>query len=297
MSPLAEGSFLRIRVLALTGALLAATACSVARLELQNYAFYGAAPEPDGARLRPLNATERFTRTADGDTLAVAEGEFRIDSTRQADRRIWLVTRTSQDVEGRPLVDSIWMDRYTLRTIRSVQHSAEGRTELEYNRRSVRSERITPDGRRQTWRGLHDAAPYGLLGIEIVIGALPMRLGSVGGLPVVDGRGDRLRWLEFEIVEQTTEMRRMTGGTLPRPVWLIQGRLDGQTLHFWVDQEERVVTRRSVPGPDNTRLLVMRGPPVPRVQVAPVERIGDPLPSETRVLRQGTSSVPVASGP
>jgi hypothetical protein len=227
----------------------------------------------------------------------MTEGEFRIDTARQAERRIWLVSRTAQDIEGRLIIDSLWMDRYTLRTIRSVRHSPEGRTELAFNRRSVKSERITPRGQRQTWRGLHDAEPYGLAGIEIVIGALPMRLGAAGALPIVDGRGDKMRWLSFEVVEQTTDTRQAAGGIISKPVWLVQAQLDGAPMHFWVDPEERTVVRRSVPAEGNTRMLVMRGPPVPRVQLAPVERIGEGLDTGGRVLRQGTSSVPVATGP
>lgn len=292
-----EDRALRLRHLAIIAATLLLPACSAARLELQNYAFYGESPTPDGARLSPVNVTERLTRTVGNDTLALTEGEFRIDTLRDGPRRIWLVTRTSADLEGRPVIDSVWMDRYSLRTIRSVQHSSEGRTELEFNRRAIRSVRVTPDGRRQTWRGMHDAEAYGLLGIEIVLGALPMRLGAAGALPVVDGRGDRMRWLSFEVVERTTEMRQLGGSVVARPVWLVQARLDGASLHFWVDTEERTVVRRSLPGPSNTRMMVMRGPSVPRVQLMPVERIGDGLEQNGRVLRQGTTSIPAAGGP
>jgi len=294
---LPEDRALRIRHLSIIAATLLLPGCSAVRLELQNYAFYGESPTPDGARLSPVNVTERLTRTVGNDTLALTEGEFRIDTLRDGPRRIWLVTRTSADLEGRPVIDSVWMDRYSLRTIRSVQHSSEGRTELEFNRRAVRSVRITPDGRRQTWRGMHDAEAYGLLGIEIVLGALPMRLGAAGALPVVDGRGDRMRWLSFEVVERTTEMRQLGGSVVARPVWLVQARLDGASLHFWVDTEERTVVRRSLPGPSNTRMMVMRGPSVPRVQLMPVERIGDGLEQNGRVLRQGTTSIPAAGGP
>jgi len=294
---LPEDRALRLRHHAIIAATLLLPACSAARLELQNYAFYGESPTPDGARLSPVNVTERLTRTVGNDTLALTEGEFRIDTLRDGPRRIWLVTRTSADLEGRPVIDSVWMDRYSLRTIRSVQHSSEGRTELEFNRRAIRSVRVTPDGRRQTWRGMHDAEAYGLLGIEIVLGALPMRLGAAGALPVVDGRGDRMRWLSFEVVERTTEMRQLGGSVVARPVWLVQARLDGASLHFWVDTEERTVVRRSLPGPSNTRMMVMRGPSVPRVQLMPVERIGDGLEQNGRVLRQGTTSIPAAGGP
>jgi hypothetical protein len=141
-------------------------------------------PTPDGSRLRVINVTERVTRASGGDTVEVAEGEFRIDTVRMNGERNWLATRKSVDERGFPVLDSIWMDRYTLRTIRSVQRGRNGVTELEFNRRAVRSRRVTADGKREGWRGMHQSEPYGLLGIEIVLGAMPLRLGFSGTLPV-----------------------------------------------------------------------------------------------------------------
>ena len=242
-----------------------------------------------------MNVLERVSRATDGDTVVVAEGEFRIDTARAGTERIWIVTRRSVDELGEPVLDSIWMDRYTLRTLRSVQRNRQGVTQIEYNRRSVRSLRVTPEGRRQQWRGLLDAEPYGLLGIEIVLGALPLRLGAGGSLPVVGGRADRLQWLHFEVVDHTLEPRQVAGGVLFQPVWLLQASLGNQLLHFWVDPEERAVVRRNLPGPDNTRMVVARGPKVPRVNAFPVEPLARDRPS--RVIRQGGTNNPVAASP
>ncbi len=247
--------------------------CSAAGLELQNYGFFGANPTPDGGRLRPVNVVEHVSRQAEGDTVAVAvlEGEFRLDTARIKGERIWLVTRNTVDAEGEPVLDSIWMDRFSLKTIRSVRHDSDGVTRLEFDRRSVRGERISPDGRRKSWRGLHTAEPYGLAGIEVVLGAMPMRAGTGGALPVVTGIGDRMRWLQFEVVEQVTQPRVVRGGMVMEPVWVIQAQLDGRTLHYWVDPEQRAVIRRTAVRPDGEHLLVTRGPAVIRVELAPVE--------------------------
>src|SRR5690606_20949412 len=103
-------------------AALTTLGCSAAGLELQNYSFYGAIPEPDGARLRPLDVVEKVSWTSGEDTLSKYDGEFRIDTVRISGERNWLISRTMVDNEGRTVIDSAWMDRYTLRTIRSVRH-------------------------------------------------------------------------------------------------------------------------------------------------------------------------------
>lgn len=264
--------------------------CSAAGLELQNYGFYGANPTPDGGRLKPVDAVERVRRPTGGDTLDVTEGEFRIDTARVEGQRVWLVTRGSVDLDGSPVLDSIWMDRYSLKTLRSVRRDSEGITRLEFNRRSVRSERITPDGKRLTWRGLHEGEPYGLAGIEVVIGAMPMRLNAGGSLPVVSGRGRYMDWLHYQVVEQTAEPRMVAGGVVYEPVWLVQGKLGGRTMHFWVDPEARRVVRRSTVTPDGGQLLVTLGPAVPRVRLFPVE----PLPG---AAGRPPRAEPLPSGP
>lgn len=270
-------------------------ACSAVGWELQNYGFYGINPTPDGGRLKPINVTERVSRTAGADTVAVSEGEFRIDTLRQGINRIWLVTRASVDADGQPVLDSIWMDRYSLRTVRSVTHDRNGVTELRYNRRQVRYERTAPNGRRDAWRGMLDAEPYGLRGIEVVLGALPLRANAGGALPVAAGRGDVLQWLHFQVVDQVQEPRRVGGTIVYHPVWMVQAQLANQTLHYWIDPEERSVVRRTTPGPDNTRMLVSRSAPVPRVHLAPVEPLGAGDAS-FGVLRQSGSS-PAVGGP
>lgn len=261
--------------------------CSAAGLELQNYGFFGANPTPDGGRLKPINVVERVQRPGDSDTVNVLEGEFRLDTARIKGERIWLVTRHTVDALGKPVLDSIWMDRYSLKTIRSVRHDSDGVTRLAFDRRSVRGERVTPDGRRRTWRGLHTAEPYGLAGIEVVLGAMPMREGAGGSLPVVEGLGDRMEWLHFQVMEQTQQPRSIRGGIVFEPVWVVQARLGSRTLHYWVDPEQRAVIKRTAVRPDGERLLVMRGPSLIRVELAPVEG----LPG-----RRGSEALP-AIGP
>src|SRR5690606_11078228 len=74
-------------------AALTTMGCSVAGLELQNYSFYGAIPQPDGARIRPIDVVEKVSWTAGNDTLAKYEGEFRIDTVRINGERNWLISR------------------------------------------------------------------------------------------------------------------------------------------------------------------------------------------------------------
>lgn len=252
-------------------------------------------PTPDGSRLRTFNVTELVSRATGGDTVEVAEGEFRLDTVTIDGGRHWLATRRSVDARGLPVLDSIWMDRYTLRTFRSVQRDRNGVTELVYNRRSIRSRRVRPDGRTEGWRGMHQAEPYGLLGIEIVLGAMPLRLGFTGTLPIASGLGDQQQEFRFEVVDHTQEPRHVAGGVIYRAVWLVQANVGRETMHFWVDPEERAVVRRTMPGPDETRMVVARGNAVPRINTFPVE----PLVREGSrgVIRQSGSSQPVAASP
>lgn len=288
--PIPKEPILRTTVACLSMAVLTTLGCSAAGLELQNYSFYGAIPQPDGARVRPLDVVEMVSWTAGADTVTKYEGEFRIDTVRMSGERNWLLSRVLVDNEGRSVVDSAWLDRYTLRTLKSVRHDHNGRTVLEYNRRSVRAHRTTPSGREQSWRGLHDAAPFGLIGIDVVLSALPMRMGAGGSIAVVSEMGDRLQWLNFQVVDQTQEPRTVAGAVSFRPVWLIEGRMDDKTHYFWVDAEERSVVRRAIPGPDETRMMVMRGGRIPRVNLFPVEPIGGGLPRDRSpaVIGQGS---------
>lgn len=68
--------------------------------------------------------------------------------------------------------------------------------------------------------------------------------------------------------------------------------MDGRIHYFWVDAEEKAVTRRAIPGPDDTRMMVMRGGRVPRVRLYEVEPLGAGLPRDrTRtVIGQGSGS-------
>ncbi len=230
-------------------------------------------PTPDGGRLKPVNVVEKVTRSATTDTVDVMDGEFRLDTTRIGADRAWLVTRRSIDVLGKPVLDSVWMDRYTLKTIRSVRYDSQGVTRLEIDRRSVRGTRITKDGHRQSWRGLHEQSPYGLAGIDVVLGAMPLRQGSGGALPVVTDLGDRMHFLEYEVKDFTTMPRMVSGGMVFDPVWIVEAHLDGRTLHYWIDPEMRAVVQRTAVAADGEHFLVKRGNAVIRVELAPVDRL------------------------
>lgn len=221
-----------------------------------------------------------------------AEGDFRIDTVSYGGERVWVVTRIAAAADGTPVLDSVWMDRWTLRTIRSVQRNSDGVTTMVFNRRQVRTERVTPDGRKRGWRGMHDAEPYALVGIELAFGVLPLRVRATGAFPVVFGMGDQLSWLSYEVVDVTQEPRTVTGGVIFRPVYQIQASLGRERINFWVDPEDRAVIRRSLQGPDDTRTLVLRTGNVPRVEQLPVV----PLATEQLPIERGTARVLRPSG-
>jgi hypothetical protein len=263
-------------------------------LELENYAFYGSNPTPDGRRLEPFNVVERVQRIEGSDTVEVREAEFQVDTVRIDGERVWVASRRYRDASGTQIVDSVWMERWTLHTLKSVRRDAAGVTTLEFNRRQVRSVRVTPDGERQSWKGLHEAEPYSMVGIDLVLGALPLREGASGALPVVDGRGRRMDWLRYSVTDRRPEARTVSGGFLFKPVYVVEVSFRGQTVRYWVDGEAKSVLRRQLAMAEGPPLLVVRGSPIPRLRMFPVEPLRSPGARDALpVLRQGG---PVANG-
>jgi hypothetical protein len=264
-------------------------------MELENYAFYGSNPTPDGRRLTPFTVVERVQRIEGTDTIDVREAEFQMDTVRIDGERVWLGSRRFQDAEGSSVLDSVWLERWTLRTIKSVRRDRAGVTTLTFNRREVRSVRITPEGKRQTWKGLHAAETYSMVGIDLVLGALPLREGAAGALPVVSGRGQEMQWLRYRVVERRPEARTVTGGFLFKPIYVVEVTLAGVMTRYWIDGEAKSVIRHQLARADGPPLLVSRGAPVPRMRVFPVEPLGGAVMRRQSlpVLRQGG---PTANG-
>lgn len=273
-----KGIPLRTSHLGLVCATLLASGCTAVGWELQNYAFYGSTPTPDGRRLTPSNVVERVVRVAGSDSLLVSDGEFQIDTVREAGERVWVATRRATDSLKRPVIDSVWFDRYELHTLRAFHQAGDGRQYRQaFNRRVVKTELREPSGKVKRGQVMHEASPYSRIGIELVIGALRWQRNSKGALPVVSLDGREMRWLEFEVVGQTNEPRRTANGLVFQPVWVVLVKLDGQQSRWWIDDEDHTVTKRSSPQPDGSQLVVSLGRSVPKLAVFDVM----PLPRET----------------
>lgn len=278
---------MRLRPFAPLGALLLIAGCSAVGWELQNYAFYGEVPHADGRRVRPINVVERVERINGLDTTLVHEGEFQVDTMRLKGERLWVVTRRSTDSLGRPVLDSAWLDRYDLRTIRSWTMDASGREmRLSFDRRVVKAEITDSTGRVRRHSLMHPAAPYGRVGIELVLGTLRWQREAKGALPVVSADGRTMSWLEYEVVDQASEPRAVAGGMVFSTVWVVKVQLDGVETRYWVDDVEHAVVRRALPRPDGSRLVFARGRPVPKLALFDVE----PLPGAAAPSRDSRAS-------
>jgi hypothetical protein len=268
-------------------AALAVSACSAVGWELPNYGFFGFVPKPDARQLAPVTVIENLKLVTATDTTDVHEGEFRIDTTRAQGERIWVITRRSLDTQQRPVLDSVWLDGWSLRTLQTARHGATGVLRQRFDRRAVYSELTGADGRTKRRKTLYEAEPYGLAGIEVVISALPLQEAAGGQLPVVDGLGGDLSWLTYEVLTKTQEARSAVGGMVFRPVWLVEVGLRGAKQRLWIDGMDRSILRRESPLSPTTKQLVVRGQPVPSLQYFPVEPLAGANASASRSLRQG----------
>jgi hypothetical protein len=263
------------------------SACSAVGWELPNYGFFGFVPRPDARQLAPVTVIETLKLVTATDTTDVHEGEFRIDTARVQGERIWVITRRSLDAQQRPVVDSAWLDGWSLRTLRTASHSASGVLRQRFDRRAVYSELTGTDGRTKRRKTLYEAEPYGTVGVEVIISALPLQEASGGQLPVVEGFGGDLSWLTYEVLTKTQEARSAVGGLVFRPVWLVEVGLRGVKQRLWIDGMDRSILRRESAISSTTKQLVVRGQPVPSLQYFPVEPLAAATGGGSRSLRQG----------
>jgi hypothetical protein len=246
-------------------------------MELENYGFYGSVPAPDGRSLRLGAITEVLRLPGATDTVDVREGVFRLDTIRIGTERPWIVTRQGPDATGHMVSDSIWLDRYTMRTLATWRSDALGESRLRFDRRAVSAEITDLRGRTRRNRVLHEAEAYGLLGIDLILGSLPYRQGMTGALPVVDNRNQRMQWIRFTALTQQPEPRMVGGAVMFKPVWIVRVELGREQWRYWVDPESRSVLRREYTDDNGQRLLMVRGNVAPAVQVFPVERLPVPM--------------------
>lgn len=265
-------------------------------MELENYGYYGAAPIPDGRSLKPVNVIERLRLPQGSDTVDVREGEFRLDTVRLGRARPWVLTRRMADSQGRPVLDSVWLERYSLRTLSSWHSDADGQIRLRFDRRAVMSQFTNPAGRIRRGRVLHEAEPYALLGIDQVLATITFRIGMTGALPVVNERGLQMQWLRYTALAQVPEPRAVGGGVLFRQIWVLNVELGGEKWRYWIDSDDRAVVRREMTDDNGQRLLVTRGAEVPSVQLFPTQ----PLPqaaTRTRPPIAPSNQRPLNGGP
>lgn len=261
-------------MLAVLGATLALTSCSAVGWELQNYAFYGSVPTADGRRLKPLKASEMTLRLDGIDSTLVSEADFELDTVRVKGERYWVATKVVTDSVKRPVIDSVWLERYELRTVRSFHQNADGsQVRQAFDRRVVKTETRDLAGRVVRRSLMHPAAPYSRTGIDLVLGALRWGPGVKGALPVVSRDGRDMAWLEYEVVGQTSEAKPAIGGLTFGNVWIVKTRLDGKEARMWIDDVDHAVIRRSETRPDGTRLVIAMGAAVPKVSLFAVEPI------------------------
>lgn len=250
------------------------SACSAVGFELPNYGFYGFAPRPDGAILAPALSTERMIR-AEGDTVTLAEGSVELDTVSWGRDQVWLLTRRMPIAGGTTIADSVWFDRWSLKTLATWRRDATGDLRMTINRRAVEIERRGLDGRVARRKVLLPAEPYAMTGIDLIIATLPLQAGYNGSLPIVlEHRPDEMRWMKFDVSRGEAMVSVNRGVVKFRPTWLVTTELDNVKRKYWVAGDDRTVMRREIPGPDGMRVRMVRGGRIPRVQLAPVE----PLP-------------------
>lgn len=267
----------------------AVSACSAVGWELPNYGFFGFVPRPDARQLAPITVIENVKLVTAADTTEIHEGEFRIDTTRAGGERIWVITRRSLDAAQQPVLDSVWLDGWSLRTLQTSSHRASGVLRQRFDRRAVHSEMTGPDGRTKRRKTLYEAEPYSRIGIEVIIATLPLQPSAGGQLPVVDGFGGDLAWVTYEVLTQTQEARSAVGGLVFRPVWLVEVGLRGVKQRLWIDGMDRSIIRRESAISPTTKQLVVRGQPVPSLQYFPVEPLASAKPA-ARSFRQGPAA-------
>jgi len=249
-------------------------ACSAVGFELPNYGFYGFAPRPDGSVLVPALSTERMSR-AEGDTALLGEGSVNLDTVPWGSEGAWLLTRSMPAVSGQPPVeDSVWFDRWSLRTLATWRKDGTGELRMRLNRRAVDIERIGLNGQKARRRVILSAEPYALAGIELVVATLQLQAGFTGSLPIVmESRPDEMRWMRFDVARGESMITVNRGVVRFKPTWVVTTVIDGVTRRYWIAGDDRTVLRREEPGPGGEPVSLVRGAKIPRVQLEPVERL------------------------
>lgn len=282
-----EPAIVLIRACFCLGIGLLATGCSVVGWELPNYGFYSFAPRADARQMQPGIVRELVRRVTLSDTTVVHEGELRLDTTRVNGERVWVLSRRTIDAAGRQVLDSAWLEDRTLRTISTVRYAPEGVTSQRFRRRSVDAEFVAAGTRRvRRHKLLYEAEPYGAIGIDLVVAALPMREGFGGKIPIVPGFGEPLYWMEFSVLDRRMEPVQRAGGIVFQPVWLVDIVSQGLKSRLWVDDATRTVLRRDESLSETERLLVSRGPEIPAVRLFPVEGLAVAAGTQ-RTIRRG----------
>lgn len=267
---------------------LLAGGCSAIGWELPNYGFYSFAPRADPRQMEPGTVLEVVRRVVPGDTTDLHEGDLRLDTTTVGGEQAWVISRRTIDAQQRPIVDSAWLDRWTLRTMATARSGPEGITRQRFYRRSVNAEFIPAgDNRVRRQKMLYEAEPYGEVGIDLVVAALQMKVGGGGKLPIVPDYGKDLYWLEYSILDRRMEPVPRAGGIVYQSVWLIDLVGRGMKTRLWVDDESRSVIRREQMLSPTEKLLVTRGPKIPAVQLFPTERLASGA-LEPRTIRRGS---------
>lgn len=236
--------------------------------------------------MAPLTVLEKVHVVAGGDTTEVAEGEFRVDTARIGGEKVWVVSRRTLDLQQRPVLDSVWFDAWTLRTLSTVRRDAGGVTRQRFDRRAVHAEHVAPDGRTRRRKTLYEAEPYGGVGIELVIATLPLEEGGGGELPVVEGFGADLDRVVYRVLAKQSQARTGAGAMMIRPVWLVEVTSRQGQQRLWIDAIDRGIMRRERVLGDTAKQVVSRGPAIPPLQYFPVEPLAT-APAPSRSLRQG----------
>lgn len=248
--------------------------CSAVGFELPNYGFYGFAPRGDGSILAPALSTERMSRVQ-GDTATLAEGTFNLDTVPVGPEGAWVLTRSMPAAGGMPATsDSVWLDRWSLRTIATWRRDASGEVRMKFNRREVDITRTRPNGSVVRRSVILTAEPYSLAGIDLVVATFPLQAGFTGSLPIVmESHPDDIRWMRFDVTRGESMVTVNRGVLRFKPTWIVTTVVDGVTRRYWVAADDRTVLRREEPGPAGDTLRMIRGTKIPRVQLEPVEQL------------------------
>lgn len=251
---------------------LSVAGCSAMGLELPNYGFYGFAPRPDGGKLKILTVVEQAQEIVGDPPKVLGEASFDLDTVRVDGNEAWLLTRSRRGESVVDQADSIWLDRWSLKPIRTWGKFQDGQIRQYFNRRSVVTEKLSPKGRRVSSRILLDAEAYAEPGIELAIATMPLAENFNGALPLVLTRQpNEMHWLRFRVAQKVF-LPGETGAL--RATWVVEGDLDGVLRRYWIDADDRYIVKWEEPGDGGTTVRWIRGRAMPRLRTFSVEKLG-----------------------